>query len=101
MSPANKEFVSVYEGTSMPLYAMQFHAEKPIFEWPNEEINHSRDNVAAMSYFAHFVGVEAAKNSHAFASKKAEQAALIYNYAPVPSIGFSTFEQVYFFAKQQ
>jgi hypothetical protein len=100
VSPGGKEFVSTFEGTTMPLYAMQFHAEKPIFEWPNEQINHSRDNVAAMSYFSHFVGVEASKNSHAFSSKKAEQDSLIYNYAPVPSIGFSTFEQVYFFPKQ-
>ena len=36
----------------------------------------------------------ARKNSRSFASKAAEDAALIYNNSPVSSIAFSTFDQV-------
>ena len=97
VSPGGRRFVSTFEATNAPVWAMQFHAEKPVFEWPNENINHSPDNVAAMLYFASFMGRQARMNSHKFQVPEVEAESLIYNYAPESSIGYSTFEQVYYF----
>ena len=99
VSPLGGEFVSMLESKTFPLYAMQFHAEKPLFEWPNERINHSSDAVEAMSWLSRFMGTELRKSNHAFSSPELESAALIYNYSPDYSSTYSTFMQVYFFDK--
>lgn len=80
---------------------MQFHAEKPIFEWPQENINHSRNVINSMAFFAEFIGREAAKNFRSFSSKSEEAKSLIYNYSPEQSISYSTFMQTYFFDKKK
>jgi len=95
-SPQGKSFISTYEGREAPVYAMQFHAEKSIFEWPHENIDHSTEAVAAMAWLSRHLGSEARKSTHAFASPEEEKAALIYNWNPVFSIGFCNFDQVYF-----
>lgn len=97
VSPQGKTFVAAFESTTYPLYAMQFHAEKSVFEWPNEQIDHSTEAVAAMSWFLRFLGSEARKSFHSFSSKETEAANLIYNWSPDYSIGYCSFEQVYYF----
>jgi len=92
-------FVSTMEGIDYPVFALQWHAEKPLFEWNTwEDINHSSNSVKAMQYIAdHFVA-EARKNNHSFASHADEMAALIYNY-PVTYSGLKDgdFVQTYIF----
>jgi len=80
----NKEFISLMEGMKYPVYAAQWHAEKPQYEWnPTEDINHSPDAIRVMQYFADFFLDEARKNNHAYPNYEAELDALIYNYNPV------------------
>jgi len=79
-----KDFVSVVEGKKYPIYALQWHAEKPLFEWNDwEGINHSTDAVQAMLYMNTFFVSEARKSLHAFPDINAQLKALIYNYAPI------------------
>eukprot|EP01116_Phalansterium_solitarium_P015696 TRINITY_DN3492_c0_g1_i1.p2 TRINITY_DN3492_c0_g1~~TRINITY_DN3492_c0_g1_i1.p2 ORF type:complete len:308 (+),score=88.69 TRINITY_DN3492_c0_g1_i1:55-978(+) len=94
-----KTFISLMEGFRYPIYAAQWHPEKPQFEWnPQEVINHSPDAIYAMQYFGRFFVNEARKSTHAFPSQEAEQAALIYNYQPVYTEPFDAdFEQCYVF----
>ena len=78
-----RAFVSIIEGKSVPVYATQFHPEKNMFEWNTfETIDHSFEAVHSMQHFANFFVNEARQNSQAFVSVAAENAALIYNYAP-------------------
>eukprot|EP00439_Symbiodinium_sp_Y106_P026866 s5202_g3.t1 len=90
-----REFVSTIEGKSLPIYGVQWHPERPIFEWGADEsgINHGPHAIEAMQYFANFLVAEARKNSHHFESKAEEESALIYNFVPQ---GRSSY-QVYLF----
>uniref|UniRef100_M4C4I3 folate gamma-glutamyl hydrolase n=1 Tax=Hyaloperonospora arabidopsidis (strain Emoy2) TaxID=559515 RepID=M4C4I3_HYAAE len=81
------EFISAYEAKEYPIYAVQFHPEKNIFEYgeyldgtPYEVVDHSREGVAAGQYFANFFIDEARKNALHFKDPKVERKALIYNY---------------------
>jgi len=93
------EFISTWEAIKYPVYGIQWHAEKPQFEWYVEEvINHSSASIYAMQYFANYFVNEARKSSHKFASQDEEFNTLIYNYTPVYSEGTTpSFEQVYIF----
>jgi len=79
-----KEFISLWEGKKYPVYGMQWHAEKPQFEWnPDEVINHSRDSIKSMQYFSDFLVNEARKSQHHFNTMDQEYHSLIYNYTPL------------------
>jgi len=94
-------FISTMEGIKYPVFALQWHAEKPQFEWNAwEDINHSTDCIKAMQYMADFFVTEARKNTHKFPSSSAESNALIYNY-PVTYTGpeKGDFTQTYYFDK--
>jgi len=95
ISPMGQKFVSSMEQKSKPIYGMQFHAEKPIFEWIRENINHTFENVLAMSYFSHFVVSEAVKNNHVFDENFPLN--LIYGYSASYTGNQGVFEQTYFF----
>ena len=76
----------------------------PFLQWNGaslyNDINHSAMAITASFYPAFFFVDAARQNNRAFASADDENAALIYNYAPVfaPKEGLSTlFEQLYFF----
>ena len=99
-SPYQKEFVSNFEHKTAPVYAMQFHAEKPLFEWvENDNINHSRENVRAMQFFADFMVDEASVSNHKFSNATDEYYSLIYNYSPQYSEKYSSFDQIYWFGE--
>jgi gamma-glutamyl hydrolase len=84
-----KPFVSTIEGKDVPVYGVQWHPERPQFEFKSlpagttvdpQNINHGGHAVAVMQAFAKFFVGEARMNSHAFASFEEEQKSLIYNY---------------------
>ncbi|XP_015267192.1 PREDICTED: gamma-glutamyl hydrolase [Gekko japonicus] len=94
----NVLFISTMEAYSYPLYGVQWHPEKNPFEWRNGTgIPHSRAAVKVTYYIADFLVNEARKSNHRFPSKKEETEALIYNFNPVFTGTFSSFEQAYFF----
>ena len=46
---------SCFKGINYPVYALQWHAEKPLFEWdPDEVIPHNADSTVANQYIANF-----------------------------------------------
>jgi len=94
----NVQFVSTIEGIKYPIYGLQWHAEKPLFEWtPKEVIQHSAPATKAMQYMADFFVSEARKSEHHFATTEAEGKSLIYNYQPTYSAQSDDFVQIYFF----
>lgn len=60
------EFITIMEAYSYPFYGVQFHPEKPAFEFvvkkSQQNIPHSRDALAASRYFADFFVSEARFN---------------------------------------
>lgn len=92
-------FVSSCEAYDYPVYGVQFHPSRDIFEWnPAEVMQHDFTAVLAMQYLANFFVNETRKNSHRFPSYTEELSALIYNYAPTyTGIVYPVFEQIYFF----
>eukprot|EP01133_Synstelium_polycarpum_P013238 gene13238-15556_t len=92
-------FLSTIEAKNYPIYGTQWHPEKPLFEWWNQEVmDHSFESIKANQYTSNFFVNECRKSSHSFASQQSESAALIYNYQPVYSFDIEPdFEQVYYF----
>lgn len=72
-----REFISTMEGVALPFYGTQWHPEmsEDVFPHSSDALNLARD-------FAHFFVGEARKNSHAFPSEAAAEAASIRKYAP-------------------
>ncbi|XP_049709983.1 gamma-glutamyl hydrolase [Elephas maximus indicus] len=91
------EFISSMEGYKYPVYGVQWHPEKPPYEWGNDNISHSPNAVKAAFYLAEFFVSEARKNNHHFESEDEERAALIYQFHPIYTGNFSSFQQSYIF----
>eukprot|EP00045_Choanoeca_perplexa_P018356 m.288947 g.288947 ORF g.288947 m.288947 type:complete len:333 (+) comp17791_c0_seq4:6490-7488(+) len=93
----NKPFVSTVEAKNYPIYATQWHPERPQFEWViARNINHSMDAVLAMQAVSHVLAYAARQNQQYFKDKQLEQLLLIYHYNPVPDPS-STSYQYYVF----
>nr|XP_006113705.1 gamma-glutamyl hydrolase [Pelodiscus sinensis] len=95
---ADVEFISTMEAHKYPIYGVQWHPEKNPFEWKiSAGISRSPSAMKVAHYTADFLVNEARKSLHYFPNKDEETKALIYNYIPVFTAEFSSFEQVYFF----
>uniref|UniRef100_W5NDC4 folate gamma-glutamyl hydrolase n=1 Tax=Lepisosteus oculatus TaxID=7918 RepID=W5NDC4_LEPOC len=92
------KFVSTMEGKKYPFYGVQWHPEVNRFEWdPKVQYPHSRNAVRVSSLLAEFFVNEARKSSHHFSNPEDEEAALMYNYVPMFTSAFTSYNQVYFF----
>ncbi|CAG9461316.1 unnamed protein product [Pedinophyceae sp. YPF-701] len=96
--------VSMFEHTSRPIYGVQWHPEKNLYEWTEEEdIPHSSEAARLAQAIANFVVDEARRSDHALPEDPAAAAQLlIYNYQPVPGVASENgleadFEQIYVF----
>ncbi|CAL1542810.1 unnamed protein product [Lymnaea stagnalis] len=93
----NKEFVSTFEAFKYPFYGVQWHPEKNIFIWgDNQAIDHSFDAIKVTQYFANFFVNEARKSSHHYDSSVEEANAVIENAMRVFVPDFNTSEKFYF-----
>lgn len=75
-----KEFVSIMQGVDLPFFGVQFHPEKPAFEWAdNVNIPHDPQAICFGQYLANKFIEEARKNTkHTFESYEAESKASVY-----------------------
>lgn len=78
----NKEFVAIVEGKNAPIFGVQFHPEKNMFEFMRNNIPHDSEGVFAMTYLSNFVVNLAKKNKNVFPSDELNRR-LIYNWPPV------------------
>ncbi|EGC36406.1 hypothetical protein DICPUDRAFT_31892 [Dictyostelium purpureum] len=92
-------FISTIEAKNYPIYGVQWHPEKPIFEWWDQEVmNHSFMSVLSNQYTSNFFVNECRKSSHSFSDPTVEAQSLIYNYQPQYSYqSVPDFEQIYYF----
>ena len=100
---AGREFVSSAEARDAAIYTTQFHPEKPAYEYyPGYAIPHSDAAIHANGWCARFFVNESRRNARAFATVAEENAALVYNYAPIftaadPDPKLQVWEQIYGF----
>ncbi len=80
--PSGVEFVSAVEHMSAPIFASQFHPERPQYEFKNALIGHSADVMVASQYFSNFLAAEARKSKNSFDGGDSEiEAHSVHNYA--------------------
>jgi len=90
-----KPFVSTIEGKVYPVYATQWHPERPQYAWETGiGLVHSFDSATSMQYMSNFFVQETRKNFHKFTNQTKENDALIYSYSPV-NMGNGV--QIYYF----
>jgi len=92
-------FVSSFEHRTLPIFAVQFHPERPAFEWITQRyIPHSSEAVQGMQYLANTFAAAARNSFQAFHSIEHGKRALIYNWAPFYSEDATAYyEQTYVF----
>jgi gamma-glutamyl hydrolase len=80
--PAGVEFVSAIEHKTAPIFASQFHPERPPYEFKNSLIGHSVDVMMASQYFANFLAAQARMSKNSFDGGDSEiEAHSVHNYA--------------------
>jgi gamma-glutamyl hydrolase len=95
--------VAIYEGKDHPIFAVQFHPEKPMFEFAKtraqQNIPHTVDSIRVGQYLANRFVESARRNFHCFDSHAELDQLLIYNHKPeyVGNLPPNRFEQIYLF----
>ena len=92
------QFVSTIEGIKYPVFATQWHPERPQFEWgtdgtTTDPINHDFYAISCSQYVSNFYINEARKNNRKYKTIEEEGTRLIYNY----KVTGDTYYQVYLF----
>ncbi|XP_071960632.1 gamma-glutamyl hydrolase-like isoform X2 [Antedon mediterranea] len=93
------EFISTMEAFEYPIYGVQWHPEKNIFEWnphADSAIPHSTAAVSVAQHTANFFVREARKSTHKFSSEDEASKYLVYNNQAVYIADAASFEQGYF-----
>ncbi|KAH8392038.1 hypothetical protein KR200_006745 [Drosophila serrata] len=93
------EFISTVEHVMYPFYGVQFHPEKPQFEFHKSSIPHTAAAIVSSQFFADFFVSEARKSNQSFANESELAMMLIYNYKPeYTGILKSIYTQQYLFS---
>jgi gamma-glutamyl hydrolase len=103
----SNNFVSTIESFDYPIYGLQWHPEKNIFEfgndngYPNEAIVHTSNSIKISQYIANYFVNQTKINSNSFGNdqnnKPNESKYLIENWFDYKTTG--SFMQTYFFSK--
>ncbi|KJE91422.1 hypothetical protein CAOG_008619 [Capsaspora owczarzaki ATCC 30864] len=70
-------FVSTVEAFNYPIWGVQWHPERPLFEW-SDEVNRSLEAIQVGQFVSSFFIEETKRSPHRFPSQSAELAALVY-----------------------
>lgn len=99
-----KEFISSFESKKYPMYGVQFHPEKNIYEFVNQkelytQIPHDSEAIAIAQYFGNFFVNQCRLNNHTWSENFSQNFPLIYSFKPEHTIDYENFEQMYFFQR--
>lgn len=97
-----QEFITIFEAIQFPFYGVQFHPEKPSFEFVikkgQKRIVHSWDAIAVSRYFGDFFVKSAQLSNHKAADTDALKMELIYAHSPMyTALKKDMYEQRYLF----
>jgi gamma-glutamyl hydrolase len=79
-----RQFISTVEALKWPIYASQWHPERPQYEFNSDDVGlvHTYDAIRANQAAAEFFVNECKKSSHQFSNATQLEKMLIYNYNP-------------------
>ena len=97
VSPANEEFVSSVQAHKYPVYAVQYHPEKTLFEWKVFAQRSDAGTEVVQTLANQFVDM-ARKSPNRFNNPSEFEKTNIYNYHPHPTN--MSFLQVYAFREE-
>lgn len=78
-----KSFISSFEGISANIFATQFHPERPQFEFRNDAIGHTPQDISVSQYLANFVASRLKLNNHSFESPLDAEALMVERWPTV------------------
>lgn len=84
-------FLSSYEGSQNGLnfFSTQFHPERVPYEFSNDLIGHTPDDVRVSQYLAMFISSRLRLNNHSFPSAEDANAATVENF-PIVNLGWGS-----------
>lgn len=79
-----KAFVSSMEAFKYPIYGVQWHPERPQYDWTaSENVSHTASAVEAMQYMANFFAAAVRTNTHSFANQSLLAEVSLFSYETV------------------
>ncbi|KAH8932482.1 hypothetical protein BDL97_19G074900 [Sphagnum fallax] len=101
LTPDNngKMYISTVMSPYYPVFGVQWHPEKNLFEWGDATIPHTADAVQLSQGISNYLISEARKSQHKPISSDQEHELMFYNYEPsyTNKDGQGLFEQEYWF----
>lgn len=89
-------------GKKYPIFASQFHPEKPQFEWvPKQNIPHSYEAILSGQMYATFFVNEARKNFNSFNNTGINIDSLLIGNYDIVELDTASFNYIYFFKRAQ
>ncbi|XP_066959344.1 gamma-glutamyl hydrolase-like [Macrobrachium rosenbergii] len=97
------EYISTVEHKTLPIYGLQWHPEKNLFEWVYGSIPHTMEAVGAAQYVVNVFVEKARQNNQKFSDVNEEAEMLIYNYDSIyiRRLIISSFMECYFFKDEK
>lgn len=92
---SEKEFIGIVQSKKYPIFSMQFHPEKNMFEFYRAEYPHGSDSIFAMTYLSNFLISLGRKSNHVFPEELLKES-LISRY-PTIYLGF-IFDSITYFS---
>ena len=79
---SGKPFVSAFEivDGGRNIFAVQFHPERPQYQFTHDKITHERETIDLAIYFSRFIYDRLQLNNHSFDSQEEANAMLLENY---------------------
>jgi gamma-glutamyl hydrolase len=74
------QFVSAVEAKAANIHAVQFHPERPPYEFSNDGIGHAPGDIAVSRFLADFVAKRLRMNNHSFDTPGQAEALMIENH---------------------
>lgn len=82
-------FISAYESTTNNFFATQFHPERVLYEFSNDIIGHTPDDIRVSHYLSMFIASRLRMNNHSYPTAVAANSATIENY-PIFNLGWGS-----------
>ena len=84
---AGRRFVSTLEHKHAAIFALQWHAEWPPFDFSDARIEQTQESLAVSSYMAHFIREQLRKNTHHFQTLRSLEGSVVER-SPTSHEGF-------------
>lgn len=75
-----RPFISTVEAYNAAIYATQYHPERPPYDFSNDLLGHSDDDIAVSNYLAKFLRDQLRKNNHSFPTPQDAENINVLNY---------------------